>query len=396
MKPEANPIQLARQLLDWFEKHARDLPWRRTTNPYAIWISEIMLQQTQEKTVIPYWERWMRALPDIGALARSDPQSVLKLWEGLGYYSRARNAHAAARMIVDLFKGEFPSTVDDLCRLPGVGRYTAGAVCSIAFNQPAAILDGNVARVLSRVYGIGGDLKSKIINERLWKQAAELVDCARQLPDCRLGGVSDGTLQIAKNFTLKRSSFSAQTTAVPGGNCSRLNQALMELGALICAPKTPACVECPLSQLCFARQSNRMADFPKSVARPVVTRRKFIAFLVLRNNKYLVQKRPENVVNASLWEFPNVEMVSGAPVNPNLAARFLVTEKKPLLRIMHSITRYRIQLEVYRAELEQGVKPTGTWVSLEKLKELPFASAHRKVIEMLPLRFQKDLQQFSF
>src|SRR5580700_2037893 len=162
-------------LLEWFAANARDLPWRRINDPYAVFISEIMLQQTQVKTVIPYYERWMRALPTVADFAKARPERVLKLWEGLGYYRRVRLAQAAARLIIDKHAGRFPEKFDDVLALPGVGRYTAGAICSIAFNQPAPILDGNVIRVLSRLLGIAGDPRSKVVNTKLWRAAQELV-----------------------------------------------------------------------------------------------------------------------------------------------------------------------------------------------------------------------------
>ena len=368
-------------LLKWFSENARDLPWRRICDPYAIYVSEIMLQQTQVITVIPYWERWMRALPDVKSLACADPQTVLKLWEGLGYYSRARNAQAAARVIVENLGGEFPNTLEGLLELPGVGRYTAGAICSIAFNQPVPILDGNVARVLCRVFGIGGDVKSKPVNAQLWKKASEMVEAAHKMPDRRLAGVSDCLLQIAENFP--SSTLSKQTGAKFAGNCSSLNQSMMELGALVCTPKDPACGQCPLAQFCFAHQSNRVADFPKPALRATVTHRKYIAFLVSRNGKYLVRQRAKNVVNASLWELPNIEQAHGGALTTALCAPFQITAAEPLLRVKHSITRYRIELEFYDAKLKRGVKAPGEWFSLDELKELPFTSAHRKIIEML-------------
>src|ERR1035438_3318243 len=169
-------------LLDWFSQNARDLPWRRTRDPYAIWVSEIMLQQTQVKTVIPFWNRWMRELPTIEAAAKASPAKIHKLWEGLGYYTRVRNLQKAAKQIVECRvrnaeRGnvKYPDTFEDVLALPGIGRYTAGAICSIAFNQPTPILDGNVIRVLARIFGIAGNPKEKETNARLWKLAAELV-----------------------------------------------------------------------------------------------------------------------------------------------------------------------------------------------------------------------------
>ena len=162
-------------LLDWFAANARDLPWRRTRDPYAIWVSEIMLQQTQVKTVIPFWERWMRELPTIEAAAKAPSEKIHKLWEGLGYYTRVRNLQKAAQVIVEKHGGKFPENFDDVLALPGIGRYTAGAICSIAFNQPTPILDGNVIRVLTRIFGIAENPKEKKTNARLWQLAEELV-----------------------------------------------------------------------------------------------------------------------------------------------------------------------------------------------------------------------------
>ena len=172
---------IVRRLLTWFRTHARDLPWRRTRDPYGIWISEIMLQQTQVKTVIPYWERWMQALPTVEALARAKPEAVLKLWEGLGYYSRARHLHAAARRMVEEQGGRFPRAFDAILALPGMGRYTAGAICSIAFNQPTPILDGNLIRVLTRLFCIRENPKAGRTTARLWHLAELLVQHAARL-----------------------------------------------------------------------------------------------------------------------------------------------------------------------------------------------------------------------
>src|SRR5208282_5376629 len=176
-KPNSN--RLVPALLDWFSANARDLPWRRTRDPYAIWVSEIMLQQTQVKTVMPYWKRWMRELPTIKAVADASPDKIHKLWEGLGYYTRARNLQKAAQQIVARHGGRFPQNFDDVLALPGIGRYTAGAICSIAFNQPVPILDGNVIRVLTRIFGITENPKEKQTNARLWKLAEELVSRAK-------------------------------------------------------------------------------------------------------------------------------------------------------------------------------------------------------------------------
>jgi A/G-specific adenine glycosylase len=337
--------RLARKCIRWFDLHARDLPWRRTRDPYAVWISEIMLQQTQVKTVIPYYERWMRTLPTVGDFARARPGRVLKLWEGLGYYRRARLAQSAARLIMEKHSGRFPDTFDEVLALPGVGRYTAGAICSIAFNQPAPILDGNVIRVLCRLLGIMGDSHSKVVNRKLWQTAAELV--------------------------------------IASGEPSRLNQGMMELGALICLPRQPKCPICPLCQDCFAWRWKRVEDFPTPATRATVTQRRFIALVVSDGERLLVRRRPDGVVNAGLWEFPNVEVAVNAKNLKALVAPFKIAEHSPFFRVRHSITRYRILLEAHRAELPAGpasAKSGAAWKTLAEIKKLPFTSAHRKVL----------------
>src|SRR5580658_1232511 len=262
--------RIARKWIRWFNAHARDLPWRRTRDPYAVWISEIMLQQTQVKTVIPYFERWMLAFPTLADFARARPERVLKLWEGLGYYRRVRLAHAAARLIMAQHAGRFPEKFDDVLALPGVGRYTAGAICSIAFNQPTPILDGNVIRVLSRLLGIAGDPRSKTVNTKFWRAAEEMV-CA-------------------------------------SGDPSRLNQGMMELGALICLPRQPKRTSCPLRHDCYALRQDRVEEFPTPSPKAAVTQRRFIALVVSDGERLLVQRRPHGMVNGGLWEFPNVEV----------------------------------------------------------------------------------------
>jgi A/G-specific adenine glycosylase len=331
-------------LLKWYAGNARDLPWRRTNDPYSVFISEIMLQQTQVKTVIPYYERWMRALPTVADFARARPGRVLKLWEGLGYYRRARHAQAAAQIILDKHAGRFPEKFDDVLALPGVGRYTAGAICSIAFGQPAPILDGNVIRVLSRLMGIAGDPRSKTVKTKLWRAAEALV--------------------------------------IAGGDPSRLNQGMMELGALICLPRSPQCPACPLRRDCFAFRQKRVEEFPMLARRTPATQRRFIALVVSDGGRLLVRRRPSGVVNGGLWEFPNVEVgVKVKNLRP-LVAPFELAARSPLLRVRHSITRYRILLEAYRAKLPAGVAsaPGAEWKTPAQLKRLPFTSAHRKVL----------------
>ena len=313
------------RLLSWFHTNARDLPWRRTLDPYAIWVSEIMLQQTQVSTVIPYWERWIRELPDIETLARAPEQKVLKLWEGLGYYTRARNLHRAAK---SLNGRPFPRDFEDVFKLPGIGRYTAGAICSIAFNQPAPVLDGNVRRVLSRLFATGDDL---------WDLAQDLVS-------------------LAARAKMPRA-------------CGALNQSLMELGAVICTPREPRCGGCPVASLCLARKLGRIEEFPPKVARAEVTHRRFAVFVHRHKGRYLVRQRADDVVNARLWEFPNVELHNGTTSTRN---------GRPLCAFKHTITRYRIAVEAFLVDAKPRL--SGRWLPLSKLCELPFSSAHRKIL----------------
>ena len=345
-------------LLKWFAKNARDLPWRRTRDPYAIWVAEIMLQQTQVKTVIPYWEKWVSRLPDIAALADVREDTVIKLWEGLGYYSRVRNMQKAARLIRDEQGGCFPRDLAQVLLLPGVGRYTGGAVCSIAYNQPEPIVDGNVIRMLTRVAGIEGPPKAKAVIGQIWDIADDLVKHA-----------------VAQQKPRQR-------------NASAFNQAMMELGALVCTPRNPLCGFCPIEGRCAARKENKTDRIPALAKRPEVTRRRYIGFAILWRGKVFVQRRPIGVVNAGYWEFPNWEV--GANVEPaDLAKGYLSlgqTDSEPLCVVNHSITRYRNRLEMFvigAARKPRLAKLEGEWLSLAQLDELPLTAAHRKVVGWL-------------
>jgi A/G-specific adenine glycosylase len=413
-------------LLSWFAQNARDLPWRRTREPYAIWVSEIMLQQTQVKTVIPYWERWMRELPTIQSLANASSQTIYKLWEGLGYYTRVRNMQKAAQQILEKHDGKFPGSFDDILALPGIGRYTAGAICSIALNQPTPILDGNVIRVLTRIFGIAENPREKETNARLWQLAEELVRTASEQRTAAPDHKHPKLLPLLG----ERVGVRASVKHSDQNACSRLNQSLMELGALICTPRSPQCEVCPVQKLCVAFHENRQAELPNLGKRAAATERRFIAFAVERDGKFFVRQRPAGVVNAHLWEFPNVELgtrLSPAAVaspgngadkfqtapaagplrlgQPRSAAKAAQTfgvklqNAKPFCTIKHSITRYRMTLEVYRAgapisrSARTGIPSTnvpnrssalqGRWRNFAELKKLSFPSAHKKILAAL-------------
>lgn len=326
--------RLASQIVNWFQANQRDLPWRRTRDPYAIWVSEIMLQQTQVKTVIPFWERWMRELPTIAALANAPEERVLKLWEGLGYYSRARNLQKAAQLIVTEHSGKFPDQFDLILELPGIGRYTAGAIASIAFGQPKPIVDGNVARVLARFLGLRGEIK-----EELWTNAAALVEAAQPA-------------------------------------CSELNQGLMELGATVCMPREPLCKLCPIQSRCFAFKNGKTAELPEAPARVKATARLFRASLIEKNGRILLRKRTAGEVNAGFWEMPNSEVTTtNTPAGD------------PVCIIKHTITRYRMSLEVYREQPRENLNCK--WFQVSDLNSIPMVSSHAKAlakIGLLPAR----------
>jgi A/G-specific adenine glycosylase len=382
-------------LLNWFSANARDLPWRHIRDPYAIWVSEIMLQQTQVKTVIPYWERWLRALPTIEAAAKASPDRIHKLWEGLGYYTRARNLQQAAKQIVETHGGKFPQTFDDVLALPGIGRYTAGAICSIAFNQPKPILDGNVIRVLTRIFGIGENPKEKETNARLWKLAEALVS---NTGGARLRRAQTSFTGNPTNH--KKSHGSTESRPTENTNCPFLNQSLMELGALVCTPRNPQCRICPVKKLCVAFQENRIEKLPNLGKRETTTARHFVAFVAERNGRFLIRQRPAGVVNAHLWEFPNVEILNGK-FNPKLIAKNVLGVEpsgiEPLCTVKHSITRYRITLEAFQVNpggtsytsfhpkrAKSGTRKTrpsevGIWRTPAQMQELAFTAAHKKL-----------------
>jgi A/G-specific adenine glycosylase len=426
--------RLVSLLLSWFTRNARDLPWRRTRDPYAIWVSEIMLQQTQVKTVIPFWNRWMRELPTIEAAAKASPAKIHKLWEGLGYYTRVRNLQKAAKQIVvecrrrgneshakgksktpHVVSYKLPEKFDDVLALPGIGRYTAGAICSIAFNQPTPILDGNVIRVMTRIFGIAKNPKEKETNNLLWQIAEELVSHAKIAKDAK----SKGTLRSSRPLR-------------EDNPCSHLNQSLMELGALVCTPRNPQCRICPVRKLCVAHRENRAEELPNLHRREKASARRFVAFVVERDGKFLVRQRPAGVVNAHLWEFPNVEVAAGIlpavesgvppggknirifnPVNISLnipggkmppstagetpAATMLalaatdlgleIRNARHLATVRHSITRYRITLEAYRVQFLKSPHPqAGIWKSPAQMRRFAFTAAHKKLASLAASR----------
>jgi A/G-specific adenine glycosylase len=274
--PSSEPFApFARRVLDWFDRHGRkDLPWQRDTSPYRVWVSEIMLQQTQVKTVIPYFERFMAAFPDVQTLANAPEDEVLHLWTGLGYYARARNLHKAAKQVADQGAGQFPDTIETLCELPGVGRSTAGAILSIAFGERASILDGNVKRVLARYHRVDSWPGESAVHQRLW--------------------------EIAEQYT-------------PHERCADYTQAMMDLGATLCTRASPDCASCPLSLDCQALAHGDQRNYPGKKPRKALPV-KSTCFLIVRNRagEIWLEKRAPSGIWGGLWCFPEIDSVEKA------------------------------------------------------------------------------------
>ena len=361
---------LSSLLLPWWDNTRADLPWRRTNDPYAIWIAEVMLQQTQIAAVIPYYERWLARFPTVQALAAAPLDDVLKAWEGLGYYSRARNLHAAAQRIVADHGGCLPDTVAELLRLPGVGRYTAGAVASIAYGVRAPVLDGNVIRVLSRVFDVADDVTQTATRHRLWQLADDLVPAAR-----------------------------------PGD----FNQALMELGQLICVPQAPRCLLCPLAAVCVARQRGTQLERPVRPPRRRTPHFDVVAAIIWREGRpaaegqFLIAQRPHAGLLGGLWEFPGGKVEPGETLADALRREIgeeLALEIAPgdfLVEVAHAYTHFRITLHAFHAAYLSGEPQhlgvdDHAWVTLDEVERYAFAVTDRKIISALRQLFAGDLR----
>ncbi len=310
----------------------------------------------------------MAALPDISSLARARPGRLRKLWEGLGYYSRVRNLQKSARLIVEKHNGRFPTRFEEVYELPGIGRYTAGAICSIAFHQPWPVLDGNVSRVLCRLFGIRTAPRAPATNRRLWNLAEQLVREAALRPE---------------NGTAPKDDNPACGALHP---VSALNQSLMELGALICTARRPQCALCPLSSACVARAREQVASLPRRRVGPRLTPRHFMAFVFQHAGRFFVRQRPARGINARFWEFPSVEVPAG-PADPGKVCQEILGQPpvgcKKLCCVKHSITRYRITLDAFQVVAARFDRLTsgGRWLTASALHRIPLTSAHKKVLE---------------
>ena len=345
---------LRRRLLAWYTEHRRDLPWRKTRDPYAIWISETMLQQTQVETVIPYYERFLERFPTVFALADADADDLMQEWAGLGYYSRARNLHAAAKTVAYEHDGVVPDEVEGLLTLKGVGRYTAGAIASIAFDRPAPIVDGNVMRVLARVLDLHEDVRGSGMQKRLWEEAANLVQGDR-----------------------------------PGD----LNQAIMELGATVCTPRSPKCLLCPIRKHCMGLANGDVEKLP--VKSKAVRQKKVEAVCgyLTRNGKILAARRPPEGLLGGLWELPGGDMERGETpegcLERQVRERFdlAVKNSAALGKVKHVFTHRIMTLHVFHAELGAGrvrraEYDAHRWCTENVLGALPFSTVATKALAL--------------
>ncbi|NEO28013.1 MAG: A/G-specific adenine glycosylase [Kamptonema sp. SIO4C4] len=349
------PVVRLRQLLHhWYQQQGRPLPWRETPHPYNIWVSEIMLQQTQVKTVIPYYHHWLKTFPTIGRLAAADQQQVLKAWEGLGYYARGRNLHKAAQKIMQEHGGQFPQTLEAVLQLPGIGRTTAGGILSAAFNQPLSILDGNVKRVLARLTALPVP-PAKALSQ-LWQLSDRLLD-PEQPRD--------------------------------------YNQAIMDLGATICTPKNPACLLCPWQKHCQAYHQGIQTQVPMRETKAPLPH-KNIGVAVIRNedNQILIDRRLDEGLLGGLWEFPGGKIEDNETIEDCIKREIqeelgiAIAVEDHLITLNHAYTHFRVTLNVYNCRHLDGEPQTLEcqeirWVSLEEIDQFPFPKANSKIIDAL-------------
>ena len=343
------------RLLAWYARHARTLPWRGHPDPYAIWVSEIMLQQTRVETVIPYFMHWMRRFPNIEALASVSLQVVLSAWEGLGYYGRARNLHRAAQIVWHDYHGKLPEDPHLLRKLPGVGRYTAAAIASIVFGRDEPTLDGNIRRVLARYFDVSVDARSTAGEREFWKLAAQ---------------------------------------HLPVGQAGEYNQALMDLGACLCTPKSPDCADCPVEDACQARALEIQEERPVFLPKPAIPHHVVTAAVIRRDDLVLITCRPPHGLLGGLWEFPGGKQQEGEDLATCL--RREISEElgveievgKQLGVFLHAYTHFRVTLYAFHCTLLQGEpRPIQAadlrWVSLAELSQYPMGKIDRQISQTL-------------
>lgn len=347
--------RIRKRLLDWYSQHARELPWRENRDPYHVWVSEIMLQQTQVATVIPYFRRFLSTFPTIGELAAADEPTLLSHWEGLGYYRRARSLHAAAKKIVAEHHGAFPDSYQEVIALPGIGRYTAGAILSISHDARLPILEGNTQRVFSRWAAVRGTAGDRETSKLLWKIAEAML---------------------------------------PRRGAGTFNQAAMELGALVCTPKAPKCDECPIRAYCCTRRDGLQDEIPGKVSRMQYEDRTEFALVIEDTSqdqeRYLLRPLPEGGRWAGLWDFPRTinesfDSVATAATELEKEVGIPLSAGLRLNTIKHAVTKYRISLHVHQARLARSLPPSDPWrfVTIDEMADLPMSVTGRQIVEML-------------
>lgn len=351
-----NSAEVQSRLLSWYDEHKRDMPWRNCGDPYKIWLSEIMLQQTRVEQATPYFERFIEHFPTVYDLAEADQQEVLKVWEGLGYYSRARHLHSAAQTVVENFDGKIPDTWDEINELKGVGPYTASAVLSIAFQKKYAVVDGNVIRVLSRYFGIEEDVRSTGTKNLIQEYADKLISEKR-----------------------------------PGD----FNQALMELGATVCSPSKAHCEECPLKINCVAHKTLKTDKIPyKSPSKKRPHHQIGVGIILGENKEVLIALRPEDAMLGGLWEFPGGKQREDEKIQTTVARELKeelnveISIIKPFMKLDHAYSHFKITMHAFLCKLEKGVpKPQSSqevrWIPIDELESYPFPKANRKLTKKL-------------
>lgn len=355
------------ELLDWYNKNKREMPWRNTCDPYKIWVSEIMLQQTRVDTVIPYFHNFMEKFPTVHDLADAKQQTVLKIWEGLGYYSRARNMHKAAQTVSEDLGGTMPNSYDELKKLKGIGPYTAAAVSSIAFDEKRAVLDGNVLRVLCRYFDIEEDIRSTKTKNRVQKLADDLI---------------------------------------PKENPGDFNQAVMELGATVCTPSNPQCDACPLSVGCKAYNMAKTDSLPyKSKAKKVPHHDISVGLIVNENSELLIALRPDDAMLGGLWELPGGKKESGESLkqalerelNEELGVRVDVYDE--FMNLKHAYSHFKITMHAFWCRINDGAPVPNSsedlkWITIEEMDKYPFPKANKVLIKQLNKLTGNDLTEY--
>jgi A/G-specific adenine glycosylase len=353
----------ANTLAQWYKTHHRQLPWRDTQDPYAIWLSEIMLQQTQVKTVLDYYRRFLAQYPTIQALAEASPDQLLKQWEGLGYYARCRNLQKAAQIIVEKHAGHFPQTLEEAEALPGIGRSTAGAILTFAYGQKHPLLDGNVKRVISRLYNVDEDIQKTAVINQLW-QASEALLLESDEPHL-------------------------------------FNQAIMELGATLCSPQNPRCLLCPVKSFCEAFAKGTQHERPVKTPKKATPHHMIGVGVIWKNNRVLIQQRPENGLLGGLWEFPGGKQEAGETLEQTVLREIeeevgiQVAVGERITTVKHAYTHFKITLHAYHCAYISGkpqsrVSQGWQWVSPDELEQYAFPKANKTVLSLLLKAWQSN------